>query len=331
MTRGRIRLIAIVAFLVGAGGVGNLLAQRMYFKPAAVLRKNIEEMERTQSRVEDVMEAWFSVKGELKAFGSTQLGREFDEVEHRLRTGLQEIGARHQLKGVQVSNARPRPERTPLAGARLRTRLGRSLSEARDFAVIKGTFGGNGSLEQVMLALASVQSQPWVHRIDRVSIEPRGRERTEFQLDVAFSVVFAPDLAPAEASSPEIVGASAEVIADARRVALRNVFVPPAPPPAPPPLPPVVQPPVAPPPAPPPYDRWKVTGVIERRQDGSTASVEVWLLQMDTGEQRILTPGDEVLGHVLEWGEGERAVFVFEGQRYEIAQGRTLAERTALN
>jgi hypothetical protein len=323
-------MVAFVAVLGGALVVWQL-ADRMYLKPAAALRKNISDMQGTQARVEDVMESWFGIRRDLKAFGSTQLAGDFDDVEHRLRTSLLTIGASAQLKGVAVSNAGVRPERTPLYGARLRSRLGRALSDARDFGVIKGTITGYGTLDQVMFALATLQSQDWLHRIDRVSVEPRGRERAEFTLDLGFSVAFAPDLAASAESSPTVREADAALVEEARRIASRNVFVPPLPPPPEPPPPVVAPPPVVVPPPPPPYDRWKVTGVLERRASGSTASVEVWVLQLDTGEQRVLVPGDEVLGHVLEWGEEESAIFVFEGNRYEILQGQTLSQRTRLN
>lgn len=329
MTARHVRMLVVLAGVLLVVMIAWASVSGMYLKPKAAIEGRLAEMQNLQSRVEDVMDEWFAVKDGLKSFSGTQLAGQFDEAEHRLRTNLQQIASQHGLVGVQVSNAPVRPERTPLAGARLRSRLGRSLAEARDFGVIRGAMSGAGTLEQVATALATVQAQPWLHRIDRVTIEPRGRERMEFTLEVGFSVVFAPDLVPAGHQGPAIVAASEEDVAQARAFAARNVFVVPSAPPPPPPPPPVVVPEVAPPPAPPPYDRWRVTGVLERRVDGRTIGVEVWMLQVDSGEQRVLVPGQDVLGHVLEWGEGEKAVFVFEGVRYEVMQGRTLADRVA--
>lgn len=313
---------------LGVVGVGYAVINSAYLKPAARLRDQIAGMDATYERASRVMEDWPKYRGQLRDFGRTLIGSEFDQVEHRLRTSLQAIGEQSGLRGVQVSNGRPKAERTPLATARLRGSLGRKLAESTDFGIIKGAFKGVGTLEQVVQAMAVLQVQPWLHRIDRVSIAPRGRERVNFELDVAFSVMFAPDLCPAEAGMPAIVEPGEDVLTKVRAIAARNVFV--APPPDKPDEPPVVEPEreeVAPPPPPPPYDRWKVTGLVERRVEGTTVSVEAWVLNLDSGERRILTPGDEILGHVLEWVDGERGYFVFEGRRVVIAQGQTLADR----
>ncbi|KAA0216272.1 MAG: hypothetical protein DYG94_05435 [Leptolyngbya sp. PLA3] len=319
-----VRLVVLGVVL----GAGYWIADVAYFKPVGELRRQLGEMDATFKRATDTMEDWPSIKRELQGFGLTQIGREFDQVEHRLRTSLQDIGERAGLRAVQVSNGPPRAQRTPLDAARLRGKLGRELMEAHDFAVVKGTFSGSGSLEQVVRAVAFLQVQPWLHRIERVSIEPRGRERQTFGLDVAFSVAVAPDLCPADAAMPPIVAPGEELVKKAARIAERNVFVAP---PVQTPKPLVVETPVdpiVPPPAvPPAYDRWKVTGLVERRVDGQTLSVEAWVTQTATGERRILRPGEEVLGHVFEWAEGERGYFVFEGRRFVIRQGQTLADR----
>lgn len=327
MSRSPVKLVFSLAVVGVVVGIGYWTADVAYFKPVGRLESDIEQMDATYKRANDTMDDWMQIKRELQAFGQTQIGREFDQVEHRLRTSLQEIGERAGLRGIQVSNGAPKAERTPLAAARLRGRLGRQLSESRDFAIVKGTFTGAGSLEQVTTAVAYLQAQPWLHQIERVSIEPRGREKKSFGLDVNFAVLFAPDLCPADATMPPIEQPSDELLAEARRIAQRNVFVAP---PAEVPTPPVVETPVnpvAPPASPPPYDRWKVTGLLERRVSGETVNVEAWVTNLDSHEQRVLTPGQDVLGYVFEWVDGERGYFVFEGRRYVIRQGQTLADR----
>lgn len=328
MKRTPLVLVVRLVVLSVVVGVGYWIVDAAYLKPVGAVRTQIDEMDATYKRATDIMEDWPSVKRELQGFGLTQIGREFDQVEHRLRTSLQDIGERAGLRAVQVSNGPPKAERTPLAAARLRGKLGRELMEAHDFAVVKGTFSGTGSLEQVVRAVAFLQVQPWLHRIERVSIEPRGRERQAFGLDVAFSVAIAPDLCPPNAAMPPIVEPDEELVKRAARIAQRNVFVaPPVQAPKPPVVDPPVDPIVPPPSVPPAYDRWKVTGLLERRVDGRTVSAEAWLTQIDTHERRILRSGEDVLGHVFEWAEGERGYFVFEGRRFVIRQGQTLADR----
>lgn len=326
MKRSPVRLIVSLAVLGGVLGAAYRIVDVAYLSPVRKLRSELAEMDATFERATRTMEDLPKIRSELRAFGLTQIGRQFDEAEHRLRTTLQEIGERASLRGIQVSNGPPQSVRTPLSAARLRGSLGRQLMESRDFAVIKGTFTGSGSLEQVTEALAFLQIQPWLHRIERVSIEPRGRDKKSFGLEVAFSVAFAPDLCPADAAMPAIALPGDELLQQARIIAQRNVFVAPREPEqviaA---AEPVVPPP--PPPPPPPYDRWKVTGLLERRVDGTTVSVEAWVTNLDTNERRVLRPGDELLGYVLEWVDRERGYFVFEGRRVMIAQGQTLADR----
>lgn len=323
-----VRLVASLALLGGALGVAYWIVNATYLKPVGKLRGELDEMEATFERATKTMEDLPKIRGELREFGLTQIGRQFDEVEHRLRTTLQEIGERVGLRGIQVSNGPPQSVRTPLAAARLRGSLGRELMETRDFAVVKGTFTGTGSLEQVVQAVAFLQVQPWLHQIERVSIEPRGRDKKVFSLEVAFSVAFAPDLCPSDAAMPPIVEPAPELVQEARLIAQRNVFAAPVDPsPAVVVVEPAVDPVTPPPPAPPPYDRWKVTGLLERRVEGATVSVEAWVTNLDTNERRVLRPGDELLGYVFEWVDRERGFFVFEGRRVMIAQGQTLADR----
>ena len=128
---------------------------------------------------------------------------------------------------------------------------------------------------------------------------------------------------------PEIIEPDGDAVAIARAVAARNVFVLPPPPVV------VTQPTQlrTPPPVPagPAYDRWKVTGLLERRVDERTVSVEAWVLNLDSNERRVLEPGDEVLGFALEWVSGECGVFVFQGNRVVIHQGQTLAEHVSVD
>lgn len=305
--------------------IGWLLADRMYFEPADELRASIATLGDESSRLNDEIDKWIPTRQRLRSFGQTLLSREFDQTEHRLRTTLQEIGQKVGLGDIRVSSTPPKAVRTPLAETRRLPRAYRPLTGANDFAIIRGTFAGAGTLEQATLALAYLEAQPWLHRLERVTLEPRGREREVFELDVGFAVVFAPDLCPADAAMPTIVDPAEAARLVVREVAQRNVFVAPVAAPTaeiveakPPPPPPV--------PESPPYDRWKVTGLLERRSSGETMDVEAWVLNLDSGEQRVLRPGDAVLGFTLEWISGECGLFTFEAARVVIHQGQTLAD-----
>jgi hypothetical protein len=329
MTRSPQRLVGMAAALVAVLWIGYGIVGRFYLKPVGKMDDEIARLEGISKRLNREMDNWIPVKKKLDAFGATLLSKEFDQTEHRLRTTLQEIGLKAGLGEVRVSSSPPKAVRTPLAEARLRGRMLRKLSDARDFAVIRGSFTGVGSLEQASMGLAYLQRQPWLHRIDRVTIEPRGRDRSAFELDVGFSVVFAPDLCPDDAAMPVIVEPSEDAVLVARAVAQRNVFVPPAPPPVPVAVPTPVDPTPISVPAGPAYDRWRVTGLVERRRGDETVEVEAWVLNLDSGEQRVLEPGDEVLGLVLVWVSGECGLFEIDGQRVVIHQGQTLGDRAS--
>lgn len=322
------RIVVALVSLALVSLLGYGAVKRFYLVPVAEAEDEISRLQVTADRIRGELNNWIPAKVELRDFGKTLLSPEFDQTEHRLRTSLQEIGRLNGLGQVRVSSASPKPVRTPLAESRLRGRMLRSLADARDFAVVRGSFIGAGSLDEVTMTLAYLQCQPWLHRIERVTIEPRGREREAFELDVGFAVAFAPDLCPKDAPMPAIIPPEEGALEMAHTIAKRNVFIPPAPPPAPPPV--AVPTPPAPPPSPPalpPYDRWKVTGLIERRVDSQTQTVEAWLLNLDSGERRELVPGGEILGLVLVWVSGECALFEFEGNRVVIHQGQTLADR----
>ncbi len=321
------KLVGGAAALVAIVWIGYGLVGRFYLTPVGKMEDEIARLDGISKALNQQMDNWIPVKRRLEDFGQTLLSREFDQTEHRLRTTLQEIGLKAGLGEVRVSSSPPKAVRTPLAEARLRGRMLRQLADARDFSVIRGSFTGVGSLEQGAVALAYLQAQPWLHRIDRVTIEPRGRDRSAFELDVGFSVIFAPDLCPKDAAMPVIVEPDEKAVSIARAIGQRNVFVPPAPPPVPVAAPKPVDPAPIPVPAGPAYDRWRVTGLIERRQGDETVAVEAWVLNLDTGEARVLEPGDEVLGLVLVWVSQECGLFEIDGQRVVIHQGQTLADR----
>lgn len=306
--------------------IGYVSINKYYLKPVGALTDSIASLKKDNQSLNKALDSWIPAKRRMQNFGSTLLAREFDQTEHRLRTTLQEIGKRTALSDVKVSSAAPKPERTPLAEAPLRGRGYRDLRKVNDFAIVRGSFSGVGGLAETGRALAYLESQPWLHRIERVSIEPQGRDKSRFTLEVGFAVMYAPDLCPPDLGMPAIVEPSEEQMAIVRAVAERNVFVAPAPPsvvdvtPDPVPVPP------PPPPTVPPYDRWKVTGLLERRTAGQTREVEVWVLNLDTNEQRVLQRGDEVLGFIVEWVSGECGLFTFEGKRVVIHQGQTLAD-----
>ncbi len=71
------------------------------------------------------------------------------------------------------------------------------------------------------------------------------------------------------------------------------------------------------------FDAWRLAGLTV--SDHAEA-----IVVGPSGRSVVLEPGQGVEGAVFEGGQGERGVFVIDGQRFEVELGRTLAERRGL-
>ncbi len=332
----RVKLIVgIVAALVVAGG-GWYAADRVYLSPAAekraelaTLRGDVDALSEALIRGERVRERWGAITSRMLASSN-------QEVEHLVRTLVSRAAEEAGLRDVVLSHGEPRVETNPATDrrSRLSKRLRDAIDDGPGFRVLRGTVRGSGSIEEVVRALALLEAQPWMHRIESVRVEPSGRDRKVLGLTVAFATMFAPGArVESPAADGPLVEPGGERLASLMKMVGSNPFVaPPPPPPAPEPEPVrVVDKPTAPPaPPPPPYDRWRVAGVVETSGgagEGAGARVEVLMVRSDTGESRVLTPGEGVVGFTLESVEGESAVFAGLGQRWMVGVGQTLAAR----
>jgi hypothetical protein len=330
----RVKLTVVVVGVLAVVGVGWYAADRVYLSPAAEkkeelasLRGDVDALSEALIRGERVKERWGVITSRMLASSD-------QEVEHLVRTLVSRAAVEAGLKEVVLSHGEPRGETNPATDRRskLSKRLRDAIEEGPGFRVLRGTVRGSGSIEEVVRALAVLEAQPWMHRIESVRVEPSGRDRNVLDLTVAFATMFAPG---AKVESPGVeeplAEPSAERLASLMKMVGSNPFVAPPPPPPEPEPTRVVQKPVAPPaPPPPPYDRWRVAGVVETAggaAEGAGPRVEVLMVRSDTGESRVLTPGQGVLGFTLESADGESAVFAGLGSRWTVGVGQTLAAR----
>jgi hypothetical protein len=324
---------AVLAVLV----IGAIAYERFYAGPYGELSGALEEANAANRAVQQELDGEIKVRKELRAAGERTLGAAEDVVNDRFRTGLYDIASKSGLIGVEV-NARPplkvlNPAGTAKGGVgKLDRELSDALKKQPDFYAIDGDLKGNGTLDQVLRTMAAVRAQPWAHRIGRFEIKPTGRERDRFELNLGVATVFASDLAPKEAKEPVRVALADAAAAAWQTVVAKNMFREPPPPPPPPPQPEtkvVVAPPgplPPPPPPPPPYGDWKLSGVVQGH-----AGVEAFLVNGKTGEHKSVAVGATVLDAKFVGGEGERAIFEIGGNRFEVSNGQTLAERRAVN
>ena len=317
-TGGGVIVIAVLA----------VMAHVVILGPAGEKRSQIERARSVARQLGEQIDGMSGSSERLRAIGATMLAGDRDLLEHRLRAGLSELATGAGLGEVVVTSTPPRAMENPAARVRMSggfSELRRRLRSSPDFYVVRGRVQGIGSLESALSALASLEAQPWVHRVEGVTIRPAGqaRELVEFKAD--YAVAMAPDLASREASTaaPEIVPVGEAGAAGVARVSERGLFR--VPPRAPEPVVEVVRAPdPAPKPKPKPYQDWRLAGVM------GGSRVEAVLVHAGSGRSRVLEAGDEVLGAVFEGGSGERAVFRIDGARFEVFLGKSLADRREL-
>ncbi len=230
-----------------------------------------------------------------------------------------------------VQTGQPRAHASPLRNAKgVQSALKRALGKQKepDFQVVEGMLRGTGTLDQVLRALAAVQAQAWVHRVDDFSIKPKDKPREQFEFMVSVSTMIAPNLVTTD-KEPTVVPPPPMMESMWSAVAGKNMFrepPPPAPPPAPPPTvvaqTPAQTPPPAPPPAPP-YNDWRLVGLVK-----TARGIEAWVLNTKTNERAVLSPGGKVLDLTFVDGSGERAVFDLGGQKFAFVNGQVLGVRT---
>jgi len=312
--RPAIRRAGAAAVAIVAAGVGYL---HWYDGPMRVLDHDLSAQVQANATLGSELQGGVKINDELKAIGATTLGASPSEVAARFRGALHDVADQCGLTNQQIDSREPVAAMNPGGMARLSVPSGLKtrLRDQRDFAVISGSFEGRGSLEQVLRALATLQAQPWIHRVDSFTIKPEGNERTVFSLKAGVSTLFVPDLAPKTAADPQVVAIeSAHVAAIVQKSMMRE---PPAVAhPAPEPVPGPSVPP------PPPYGDWKLTGVVESR-----LGVEAFMLNLKSGERVTLASGAAVVDARFVSGRGETAVFDIGGQQYEVNNGQTLEQR----
>jgi len=311
----RSRLILTLVVVVAAAGAAAWVARDVYFKPAAEKRATLASGETRLKAVEDELEGRHRLRARMDKLGTVMIAGPSDEFEHRLRSGLAAIARETGLTGVSLGNGRPSPVRSPVLGARGSSDLGKALRARPDFTVVRGWMTGQGTLEQATRALAVVQAQPWIHRVESFAIKPIGGERAKFELRIDFATVLMDDAVRKVVEPWTLAPASEQSLASAGEVVAAEVFGA-EPKPA-----PVVAAAPDPGPVPKPYGQWKVTGLVEGRD------VEALLVNDKTGEQKVLERGQRVLDAVFEDGAGERTVFTIDGLRHEVTVGQTLADR----
>ncbi|MFG0306827.1 MAG: hypothetical protein ACF8Q5_11500 [Phycisphaerales bacterium JB040] len=312
------RNLILVAALAGVGAVAYW---SMY---AAPVREKSARLDRVRAQVAQFKDGTPNVTAVGRAgrvLEQTTLSGKRDEFEHLLRTRLSTLASEAGLEGVVVSHASPSEVMSPVLSARIGQRaIKAAFRDEPDFYEVPGKLDGAGAPEAVAGAIASLQSQPWIHRVESVQIRPVGKARRRMELSVGFSVLFVPDVSLPNGHAPETRTPSAATLARASSISSRELFRAPDPSPEPP-VARTPDPTPEPAPSPPQDTYWRITGLVERPDP------EVWLVHTGNGQQRVLHPGEEVFGATVVAVTSEEARFLVGDARYRVPLGGTLSER----
>lgn len=321
----------LAALLVGGAWLGY---STFYGGPRAALEGDLAAVRASISKLNGELRDRAEVqKRETKAAEALLSGK-LDVLNARFRDGLARVAEQSGLEGVVVENGQPQEFSNPVLNAKgVSTEFKRALRKSPEFEVVRGSVRGQGSLEQVLATLGTMQAQAWVHRVEAFTIRPVGKNRDRFEIRIDAATIYAPDLAGRALHGepePTMLAASGETEATWRRIADKNVFRRPtalAGKPADPPPVRVVEgsDPPAEPPAPKPfapYEDWKLTGLAVGR-----TGPQALFLNLKTGDRLTVLKGGQFLDAVFVDGENEQAVVEIGGKRFDVSVGGTLATR----
>jgi len=325
MSLGTAMKIAIGVGVVAAGGWYGWTS--LYADRASELTAQLDDLRSQSAAYEGALRRAPVQRRRLRELESRLVGGALDELDNGLRVAVRGVGEMAGLSGIKVdTDAQPRGVRNPYAEARemRRNPIGKALRESPDFWILRATLSGEGSLEQVLRAIAGAESQAWIHRVDQVAIDPVGKERQRFEVSLSMWVAYSRSPEAMDPGELVVKPPSPERVERLRPILEDNPFrYDPPPDPAPEPEEPAETKEPSPPP-PPPYHEWRVWGVMESR-----LGTEVGVRNERTGQSLLLSEGARVPGLKARFVGGSvwGAVFQIEGERYVVGLNETLADR----
>lgn len=319
--------------LVGGIGAAGVVAAVMVWQGTRfvhereALRTEVGKLEAATTGFKVTPEMESELRARERALIGSTLGPRPEVVDARLRAGLNQILSACGVVEPVVSARSAAAVRHP--ATKSVELSGLDGAELTSFATVTATAQGRGTYEQVLAAVATVAAQPWSHRVEQVAITPASKDRSTFALEVVVTTLFVPGQGP-QAGGDEGAGENAVLwvglddAAQARlaRLTRENPFTDPptavaaAPQAAPAPAPPSA-------PVGPAYDQWRITALVQGRE-----GVELWLQRIGSGERRTIRSGETILDARFEGTRaGDAALVRIGGKVFEVALGRTLADR----
>lgn len=314
------KILIIVAALFGLGTVGFLLlrtANAVYFAERGQLLTQIKS---TSALLGDYQKARIEhkrVQKDIQAYVDRTLGDDLETVDHKLRSRLNRLGEQAGLpqQDYLVDTGKAGQDRESPAKSKFgRSGFQRLLRDELDFVELEAWITGSGTLEQCLKLIDAVESEPWLKRIDQLTLNPSDNGN-KFRFEIRLTSLFLPKRVP----NPDAI--IPPTSSNGQRYATllnTNLFR----------LPPAVPVAAKTQPAAPerfPFGQWLLTGIAQ-----SAAGAEIWLINQQSHETRVLNIGQRIDEMMLSGVNGESAVFLVGPDRFSVPVGKNLNDRIPL-
>jgi hypothetical protein len=317
------KLILVLLAIVAGAWLAYRTVDSWYLTPRGKL---IADIQATRARLANYAKARQDERRldtELKQIVDHTLGGERETVDHTFRSRLNRIGEQLKLLNVAVGTGSAVRAKDSPAKSVFSSGSQKALRDEIDYMELEGWISGTGTFEQVLRLVDAVESEPWIKRIDQLKLDPK-QNGERFDVTLRLTTLFLPKRSPATVNTNPPTNANFDKYMTF--VATNPFRVPPPPPVA-------AQPNPKPntdlsPPAKPtfPYEQWALTGVAQ-----SASGPEVWLLNQKSRESRRLVVGESLEEVVLVAAAGDSAEFRLGEQRFVIAVGKFLSDRSPVN
>lgn len=350
MTRRGVVVVSAL-MLAGSAALSWGLVSWLFVGPAARAEALAEQVEASAGLLEQRVARLRKSGTGMEEVLARSFGRDAGQTEHWLRLGVRAVARSVGFgdEAVVIDSGRPRSEANPVTEASYASSTPASGALSRrkfkdELWHVQGNVRAVGTIDQAVRLVAALSGQPWVHRVDSVSLKPVSvKERERFEVVVVFRslMVEGGRVASGWAEGVEVASADVAVGSALERMSLPNRFKkPPEPEPV------VIAavempaenapPSVEPPPPPPPirYDLWQVTGVARSARQGEL----VFVRERESGVTRMIAPGEKlvidggrpegtvVFGGAVE-GDQTRVVVVINERAFEVRVGDHLGQR----
>lgn len=316
------RIKFILAILAAAAALW--LAYRtigaLYFTPRAAFIKQIENHSNQLAIYRSNENDTPAIEDEIQQFVDRTLGGDRETVDHKLRTRLNRLAEQMQLQNHLVDTGADKQRESP-AKSRYAGVANKALRDEIDFYELEGWVSGTGTFEQVVRLIDAIEAEPWIKRIDHIRLDPKDNG-ARVDVHISLTTLYLPRRVANPAQM--MVSQNGSRFDRFQGLVTANPFHLPPPPVDPPPLAHVAaanseQGRF-------PYEHWSLTGIAQ-----GPAGAEVWLLNQQTRESKRLTLGQSLHEAILVAAMTDAAEFQIGDQRFLVALGKTVGDRTPAN